>query len=278
MSNIHFLGYCVYTGDIVLDSLAHKDNKTIVNTINPHCYCEAKKDHAYRKALQNSTFLLPDGIGIVVALFMLTGRRFTRFAGYDLHHLLLSKLNVNGGRVFYMGASPSTLMEIQRKAKLEFPKIVVGTYSPPYEQVFSKHTNDQIIHAINAFQPDVLFVGMTAPKQEKWVYKHKDSIVAPVIASIGAVFDFYAGTVPRPEKFWLWMNLEWFIRLLREPKRLWRRNLISAPSFIKDVFLSRIGLNKYLMKKQAENEDPDLNPEYINYKTEKKPPVWTNLF
>jgi N-acetylglucosaminyldiphosphoundecaprenol N-acetyl-beta-D-mannosaminyltransferase len=254
MSSIQFLGYSVYTGDMVLDSFGHRDNKTIVNTINPHSYCEAKKDLEYRQALEQSTFLLPDGIGIVMALFILTGRKFRRFAGYDLHLMLLRRLNCTGGKVFYLGASPQTLKEIQRKAQQEFPNIAIKTYSPPYEQEFSIHTNNQIIDAINTFKPDILYVGMTAPKQEKWVCKHKDRIDAQLIASIGAVFDFYAGTIPRPEKFWLWMNLEWFIRLLREPKRLWRRSIISGPSFFKDIFLARIGFFKYAPEDDTNKE------------------------
>ena len=86
--------------------------------------------------------------------------------------------------------------------------------------------------SINSFQPDVLFVGMTAPKQEKWVYQFKNQLNVKVIASVGAVFDFYAGMIKRPGKFWISLGLEWLPRFFREPKRLWRRNLISTPSFI----------------------------------------------
>lgn len=90
-----------------------------------------------------------------------------------------------------------------------------------------------MIAAVNAFQPDVLFVGMTAPKQEKWSYKHKPQLDAKIICSIGAVFDFYAGTVARPSPFWIKMRLEWFIRLIKEPKRMWKRYLYYGPIFIK---------------------------------------------
>jgi N-acetylglucosaminyldiphosphoundecaprenol N-acetyl-beta-D-mannosaminyltransferase len=92
-----------------------------------------------------------------------------------------------------------------------------------------------MIAAINAFKPDILFVGMTAPKQEKWVYAHKAQIDARIICSIGAVFDFYAGTVKRPSAFWINLGLEWLPRLLKEPRRLARRNFISTPAFLWDV-------------------------------------------
>jgi N-acetylglucosaminyldiphosphoundecaprenol N-acetyl-beta-D-mannosaminyltransferase len=97
-----------------------------------------------------------------------------------------------------------------------------------------------MINAVNKFSPDVLFVGMTAPKQEKWVYENRHRIKTPVICSIGAVFDFYAGTVKRPGKFWISIGLEWLPRLLREPRRLWRRTLISTPLFIWIVIIEKI--------------------------------------
>ena len=97
-----------------------------------------------------------------------------------------------------------------------------------------------MVEAVNNFKPQILFVGMTAPKQEKWVYTHKSQLDAKIICSIGAVFDFYAGTVKRPGKFWIQLGLEWFPRLLREPKRLWRRNFVSTPLFLWDVCLEKI--------------------------------------
>jgi N-acetylglucosaminyldiphosphoundecaprenol N-acetyl-beta-D-mannosaminyltransferase len=97
-----------------------------------------------------------------------------------------------------------------------------------------------MIDAINQSKSDVLFVGMTAPKQEKWVYENRDLINTPVICSIGAVFDFYAGTVKRPSKFWISIGLEWLPRLLKEPRRLWRRTLISTPLFVWFVLLEKL--------------------------------------
>lgn len=83
-----------------------------------------------------------------------------------------------------------------------------------------------MIRVINEFNPDVLFVGMTAPKQEKWAYDNKDNLKTGLICSIGAVFDFYAGTVQRPGKIWVNLGLEWLGRLLKEPRRMWRRYIV----------------------------------------------------
>lgn len=228
----------MYWKDFLLKSFSGK--KTVINTINPHSYCEAKKDSLYSKALHQSDILLPDGIGIVWAIKTLKHQKVNRIAGSDLHIGLIQRINKSGGKVFYMGSSSSTLQKICERIKIEYPNIIVSTYSPPYKPVFTVEENTKILEAINQFQPDVLFVGMTAPKQEKWVYQHKDQINAKVIASIGAVFDFYAGTIKRSGKFWISLGLEWLPRLLREPKRLWRRNFISTPCFILDVLLAKL--------------------------------------
>jgi len=90
-------------------------------------------------------------------------------------------------------------------------------------------------NAVNMFKPDVLFVGMTAPKQEKWVHQFKDRLQARNICAIGAVFDFYAGNVERSSEFWIKLGLEWLPRFLKEPKRLFKRNFISTPKFILEV-------------------------------------------
>lgn len=97
-----------------------------------------------------------------------------------------------------------------------------------------------MINAVNDFKPDVLFIGMTAPKQEKWSYGNKEFLDSKVICSIGAVFDFYAGTVERPNKLWVNLGLEWFIRLIREPRRMWKRYLYYGPIFIWLIFVKKI--------------------------------------
>jgi N-acetylglucosaminyldiphosphoundecaprenol N-acetyl-beta-D-mannosaminyltransferase len=101
-----------------------------------------------------------------------------------------------------------------------------------------------MLNVINAFQPNILFVGMTAPKQEKWAYQHKDLLDVNIIASIGAVFDFYAGTVKRAPKWMQNIGLEWLHRSLSSPSRLGKRNMMSNPEFIWDVFKSKIKGNK----------------------------------
>ena len=214
--------------------LEHLDlkRKTLINTINQYSYIVTKKDNAFKKALMESDVLLPDGVGIVLASKFLKGEKIKKIAGADLHKYLLDKLNKEGGKCFYLGSSETTLQKIKEHLKQDYPSVNVGVYSPPYKAEFDDEDSQKMIEAVNKFNPDVLFVGMTAPKQEKWAHANKDLLNAKTICSIGAVFDFYAGTVNRPNQFWISLGLEWFIRLLNEPRRMWKRYLYYGPLFV----------------------------------------------
>lgn len=208
------------------------NSKCLINTINQYSYITAEKDVEFKKALVESDILLPDGVGIVAALKILKGENVKKIAGADLHQYLLTKLNNEGGKCFYLGSKQSTLNEIRNRLNKEYPNIKVGLYSPPYKAQFSDEENAEMINAVNSFNPDVLFVGMTAPKQEKWSFLNKGRIQAKVICPIGAVFDFYAETIRRPSQFWINLGLEWFIRLIHEPKRMAKRYLYYGPVFV----------------------------------------------
>lgn len=226
------LGYNIYRGK--LESLNLMRVK-IISTINPHSYCISKKDPLFEKALQQSDILLPDGVGIVLAARFLKSTKIKRIAGYDVFIHLMKHLNDSKGSCFFLGSSQHTLDLILKRAKIDFPNVSVNYYSPPFKEKFSESDSQNMCKAINKFNPEVLFVGMTAPKQEKWVYQYQDQINANVICSIGAVFDFYAETVKRPVQFWINLGLEWLPRFLKDPKRLAERNLISTPKFILEI-------------------------------------------
>lgn len=235
------MNYKVFTDDLKTLNLS---NRQVINTINPHSYVTAKEDKLFFEALQDSDLLIPDGSGMVIAAKQINKQSIKKIAGADLHKYLLESMNTIDGKVFYMGASQKTLDKIHEKIKIEFPNIIVESYSPPFKADFSEEENQVIIDKINAFNPHVLFIGMTAPKQEKWLHIHKSRLSFTISSSIGAVFDFYAGTVERPSQFWIDMHLEWLPRLLKEPKRLWRRNLVSTPLFLLDMLLYKLGLKK----------------------------------
>lgn len=227
-----------------IDSIKPGDSKIVINTINAYSYIVAKNDDTFRKALQEADILLPDGFPVVTAARWLTGARIKKIAGADIFHHLCSYLNKEHGSCFFLGSSDEILSGISKQLKIDFPKLKAGFFSPPYKKEFSEEDNLTMLKEINKFKPDVLFVGMTAPKQEKWVYQNYQRMDAKIICSIGAVFDFYAGSVSRPSAFWINMKMEWLIRLLKEPKRLWKRYLVYSPLFFVDLFLYKIGIKK----------------------------------
>jgi N-acetylglucosaminyldiphosphoundecaprenol N-acetyl-beta-D-mannosaminyltransferase len=209
---------------------------------NPHSLIEAEDDPLFTEAMKKADLITPDGIGIVIASKILGGTIRKRITGSDVFAGLMFALNQrNGYRVFFLGSTEETLTKIRRKTRQDFPNIAeIGTFSPPFKSKFSEEDNRQMIEAINRFKPHVLWVGMTAPKQEKWIYQNKDKIDVNFIGAIGAVFDFYVGNVKRSHPFFLKTGLEWLPRLIQEPRRLWRRNFISNPKFLFWVIKSRL--------------------------------------
>lgn len=138
--------------------------------------------------------------------------------------------------VMFMGSSQKVLDLIVKRAAKAYPHLKIVTYSPPYKPEFSEEDNKAIIDAINTADPDLLWIGMTAPKQEKWTFSHWDELnIHCHVGTIGAVFDFFAGTVERAPVWWQRHGLEWLYRLLKEPKRMWRRYIIGNALFLFNV-------------------------------------------
>jgi N-acetylglucosaminyldiphosphoundecaprenol N-acetyl-beta-D-mannosaminyltransferase len=132
-----------------------------------------------------------------------------------------------------------------------FPNIAVrGVYAPSFNKEFSDDEDDRIIESVNWARPTVLWVGMTAPKQEKWVQQHRHRLDVPLIAAVGAVFDYFAGTKKRALTAAQSVGLEWLPRLLREPRRMWRRNFVSTP-----IFLYHVLHQKFILSQSAVNDE-----------------------
>lgn len=240
MKTNNFYLYKIFTDDLNKFLFV---NKLVISTLNPYSLLIAEKDKNFKQALQESDILLPDGQGIVWAIKFLYNVKIKRIAGYDVFIYLMDELAKKEGKCFFFGSSTATLQKIKIKLSLDYPSVKMEYLSPPFKESLSDEENEKFVSFINEFKPDVLFVGMTAPKQEKWVYQNKEKLNVKIIASIGAVFDFYAGNVKRPSKFWIDLGLEWFIRFLQEPKRLFKRNLYSIVFVIK--ILSAKLKNKY---------------------------------
>jgi len=222
--------------------------KLLINTVNAHSYNTARKDEPFAEALCKGDVLIADGAGIVLAFRFLRSQQIERIAGWDLFCFEMANLEnrymQSGGRgkVFFLGSSDSVLAKIKVRAATEYPHLDIYTFSPPYKPEFSNEDNWEMIESVNLVQPDLLWIGMTAPKQEKWAYLHLDALdVNGHIGTIGAVFDFYAGTVKRAPVWWQENSLEWLYRLLKEPKRMWRRYIIGNTKFLYYILMEKLG-------------------------------------
>lgn len=211
------------------------EGKLLINTINAHSYNTAQQDALFAEALQQGDVLIPDGASIVMACRWLKAKvqPKERIAGWDLFVFEMEKLNRQGGTCFFMGSSEKVLGLIRERAKSVYPNIRIETYSPPYKPEFTAEENRAMVEAINRCNPDLLWIGMTAPKQEKWAYAHwKELDIHCHCGTIGAVFDFFAGTMERAPLWWQEHSLEWLYRLIKEPKRMWRRYIIGNTLFL----------------------------------------------
>lgn len=246
------------------DALASiPEGKVLINTINAHSFNVAQKDSLFAGALAKGDYLIPDGASIIKACRLLNAKSQPkeRIAGWDLFAFEMQRLNDKSkrelgehremlategaqeevkGKVMFMGSSEKVLALIREKAAVDYPNLEVVTYSPPYKPEFSDEDNAAIIKAINEANPDLLWIGMTAPKQEKWTYQHWNELnIHCHVGTIGAVFDFYAGTAQRAPKWWQEHSLEWLYRLIKEPKRMWRRYVIGNPLFLWNITKER---------------------------------------
>lgn len=243
------LGYDVYVrgAEACVASIAEwvtsGDRARWLACLNPHSYAVALDAPAFAAALQDADWLIPDGVGIVHASRLLGGAIRERVTGWDVFVGLSGRLDALGtGRYFFLGATEDTLARIRERMARDFPRIVIaGTFSPPFTPEFSARQLDEMVEAVNAARADVLWVGMTAPKQEVWVHAVRSRLDVRFAAAVGAVFDFYTGKVTRSHPAFQRLGLEWLPRLAREPRRLWRRTFVSAPRFLWHVLRARSG-------------------------------------
>lgn len=249
MNSIDMLGYEIsargLAGDVqfTLGMLTDRGaGARYVACANPHSLVVAGADPQAALALRHAALLLPDGVGILLAARILNRRIGERVAGNEFFVRFSEAANRLGGiSYFFLGSGQLVLDRIVARMGQDFPNIrIAGTLSPPFKESFSEAENAAMIEAVNASGADVLWVGMTAPKQEKWLYEHCARLRVPLAVAIGAVFDFYAGTKQRAPRWVRDLGLEWLPRLLREPARLWRRTLVSSPMFLYDVMRVRL--------------------------------------
>lgn len=220
-----------------IDQLIKENNNSYVVTPNVDHIVKIQDDNEFKKLYNESSLVLADGMPLIWASKMLNKPLKEKVSGSDLFPLLCEYASEKGYKVFFLGGREGVAKTAAEKLKKQYKDLnVVGVYSPPFGFDKDQNENKKIIDMIKKSSPDILFVGLGAPKQEKWIFNNKDKYEVPVSLGIGASFDFVAESVKRAP---LWMQksgLEWFYRFSQEPKRMFKRYFIDDTKFI-GIFL-----------------------------------------
>lgn len=247
------LGYRVFAGGVdacltaIERAIRHGTQCQWLACLNPHSYSVATRMPDFAQALKAADWLIPDGVGVVLASRFNGGNIRRRLSGPDVFVRLHRRLNDLGHhRVFFLGSTQQVLDAIKMRLQLECPNIeVVGTHAPPFRSTFSWQESAAMVDAVNSASPDVLWVGMTSPKQDIWLHENADRLQVRFAGAVGAAFDYYSGRVQRAHPMIRAAGLEWLPRLMLSPRRLWRRTFVSAPVFIHHVVWDRLGKRRH---------------------------------
>jgi N-acetylglucosaminyldiphosphoundecaprenol N-acetyl-beta-D-mannosaminyltransferase len=225
-------------------SIVPLNEKTLINTISPNSYGISISDQEMHNALINADYLVLDGLYFGLLPLLLNGKIVKRITGWDCFRYFSERINEKHGKVFFLGSSDDTLVKIKNNYFKDYPNIQVDAYSPPFSDSFSDKDLRLMRERINTFSPDVLFIGMTAPKQEKWGYQNKEFLNVHIICTIGNVFDWYAGNSRRPGIFWQKTGLEWLARIFYRPE-IFKRNINNQILFFWHLLLFVLKIKKH---------------------------------
>jgi N-acetylglucosaminyldiphosphoundecaprenol N-acetyl-beta-D-mannosaminyltransferase len=220
--------------------IAARGSTRYVAVTGMHGVSEAQRDAAFRWVLESADLVVPDGMPLVWL-----GRRHgfplaRRVYGPELFATFLRQTGPLYRHYFYGGAL-GVADKLAESCQRQYGIQVAGTYCPPFRRL-SPEEDEAAIRAINQAHADVVWVGLSTPKQENWMFAHRNRLNAPVLLGVGAAFDLNAGTL-RQAPLWMRENgLEWLFRMMMEPRRLWRRYLINGSGFAWRVLLEMLGL------------------------------------
>jgi len=209
-----------------------RKEKSLIVAINPEKIIKAKEDPALKKLLNEAEIQIPDGIGVILASKIQKGQITSRVTGVDMMMRLCAEAAKRGKGVFLYGGKPGVADKASEKLKELYPEIKIAGTQHGYEK-----DNDKIIAKINEAKPDILFVAMGSPKQENWINANRDNLYPTIYQGVGGSFDVLAGNVKRAPEAFQKMGLEWFYRLMKEPKRIKRQ--MALPLFLLEVARSK---------------------------------------
>jgi len=216
-----------------------------ISVTNVHMVMEALYNPSFKKILERADLSVPDGMPLI---WLGRWRGYPlgrRVYGPDLLSDFCRETHRKGYSHFFYGGAPGVAEKAAKTLNDWFPMLkVVGTYSPPF-RALTPEEDKQVVEMISRAAPDVLWVGLGCPKQESWMYEHRDQLQVPVMVGVGQAFDIYGGRSRQAPRWMREHGLEWLFRLWQEPRRLWRRYLLYNVGFIYRLFLEFVGLRRF---------------------------------
>ena len=232
----------------IIEGWIRRREQHYVCVTSVHGVMECQRDEGLRRIFNQSGLTTPDGMPLVWL-----GRRagfpgMARVYGPDLMLALCERSAHGAYRHFFYGAAPGVPERLAERLREQVPGLeVVGTYSPPFRPL-TEEERAETVAMINRDNPEVVWVGLSTPKQERWMWEHVEDIEASVLIGVGAAFDFLSGRVRQAPRWIQRSGLEWVFRLIQEPRRLWRRYLVNNPSFVMLVLLQWSRLRRYRLE------------------------------
>jgi len=228
-----------------VDEWARESSRRSVHFCNVHSVMECLRYPRLRNIINQADLATPDGMPLVWFSRFKGQKEVTRVYGPDLMLAFCEHSVAGGYRHFFYGGAPGVAEKLAAKLQQRYPGLqVAGTYAPPFRPV-GEIEEGPVIEAINALQPDILWVGLGTPKQDCWLAQHRPLLNAPVLVAVGAAFDLLSGTIPQAPRWMQHSGLEWLFRLRQEPRRLAHRYLVYNPLFVMHVFLQLTRLRHY---------------------------------
>lgn len=239
-ANVLGVGVSAITMEMAVDTIEEwivRREPNYVCVTGVHGIMECQRDEALRGIHNAAGLVTPDGMPLVWLSRRMGFRHVERVYGPDLMLAVCKRSAKQGYRQFFYGGGPGVVEKLKDRLNLRFPGLqIADSYSPPFREL-TPEEDKLLVERINAAKADIVWVGISTPKQERWMAGHLGQLTAPVLIGVGAAFDFHAG-LKRQAPRWMQKNgLEWLFRLATEPRRLWRRYLINNPWFMWLVLL-----------------------------------------
>jgi len=239
---------------LAIDRLVGWKIPSYIVTPNVDHLITLQEDTFFREIYKNATLVVPDGVPLLWAARFLGTPLTERVTGADLFSAVCQLAADKGFTLFFLGGFPGVAAKAKALLEKRYPEIkIVGTYSPPFGFEKDSQEIEHICSVILESTPDLLFVGLGAPKQEKFIWEYRDIIHVPVSIGVGAAFDFVVGTIRRAPIWVQRCGLEWLFRLSMEPRRLFKRYILKDLVFFKLVYLQKVKQRNKVKKIQPAN-------------------------